>query len=218
MSTTRLRTTPAFLAAAGVAVYMVFAVLAYSRYPGTFSPMNNNWLSDLGNRNLNPDGADFYVWGCTFAGILLAGFFISLFGWRSTGSVIQNWLLLAVQVSGAVAAVSLVMSAIYTEDQFAAHQFWSRIISGACALALFMAPFAFHRAGRNSAVLIAVAAAGYISIVARFVFEGARWLEWPSIALIFAFVCWVGWMSVSSNRPRPIARRPHAAGALRPQP
>src|SRR6202795_5011061 len=96
MNRTWLRTLPAYLAAAGVAVYLLFAVLAYSRYPATFSPMNNNWLSDLGNRNLNPDGADFYVWGCTLAGIFLAGFFASLFVWRSTGSKIQNWLLFAV--------------------------------------------------------------------------------------------------------------------------
>jgi hypothetical protein len=217
MNKTWLRTLPAYLAAAGVAVYLLFAVLAYSRYPANFSPMNNNWLSDLGNRNLNPDGADFYVWGCTGAGIFLTAFFVSLFDWRSTGSKIQNWLLLAVQVSGAIAAVSLVMSAIYTEDQFAAHQFWSRMISGGCALALFVAPFAFHRRGRNSAVLIAVAATGYASIVARFVFDGAHWLEWPSIALIFAFVCWIGWMSVSWNRPHSLESRGPMVGALKPQ-
>ena len=217
MKTKWLRTLPAFLATGGVAAYLIFAVLAYSRYPADFSPVNNNWLSDLGNRNLNPAGADFYVWGCILAGIFVGGFFVSLLRWRGTGSKIQNWLLLAVQVTGLIAAVSLVMSAVYTEDQFAAHQFWSRFVSGGFALAMFMAPFALRRAGRSPAILIAVAAAGYISIVARFIFDSAHWIEWPSIALILIFVSWVGWMSATRNRvhstetPRPMA------GALRPE-
>jgi peptidoglycan/LPS O-acetylase OafA/YrhL len=193
------RTLPAYLAATAAATYLIFAVLAYVRYPADFSPGNNNWLSDLGNRNLNPDGADFYVWGCVTAGFILGAFFLSLNPWRTSGSRIRNLLLAAVQFAGGIAAISLVMSAIYTEDQFEAHQFWSRFISGGFAAAMFMAPFALHRAGRNSAVLIAVAATGYASIVARFVLDSAHWLEWPSIALILVFVCWVGWISATSN-------------------
>lgn len=208
---------PAYLAAAGVVVYVVFAVLAFSRYPADFSPMNNNWLSDLGNRNLNPSGAYFYAWGCITAGVILGAFFQSLTPWRTTGSSIQKWLLLAVQVTGAVAAVSLVMSAVYTEDQFAAHQFWSRLISGGFALAMFMTPFALHRAGRSSAVLIAVAATGYASIVAWFIFDGAHWLEWPSIALILVFICWVGWMSASRSRVQSLERPRQILGVFKPE-
>lgn len=217
MNRTWRRYLPAYFATGGVAVYLLFAVLAYSRYPADFSPVNNNWLSDLGNRNLNPDGADFYVWGCILAGIFLGGFFVSLFTWRGCGSKIQNWLLLAVQVAGLVAAVSLVMSAVYTEDQFAAHQFWSRFISGGFAVAMFMAPFAFRRPSRSSALLIAVAATGYASIVASFIFDGAHWLEWPSIALILVFVCRVGWMSATWNRVRSLERPRQKSGAFKPE-
>lgn len=49
------------------------------------------------------------------------------------------------------------MSAMYTEDQLAAHQFLSRLIYGGFAVVLFVAPFAVHRTGRGSAILIAVA-------------------------------------------------------------
>ncbi len=217
MNRTWLRALPAYLAAGAVAMYLIFAVLAYSRYPADFSPVNNNWLSDLGNRNLNPDGADFYVWGCITAGVILGGFFLTLTRWRTTGSRIQNWLLLAVQVAGGMAAVSLVMSAVYTEDHFETHQFWSRLISGGFALALFMAPFAFRRAGHSSAILIAVAATGYASIVASFIFGDARWLEWPSIALILVFVCWVGWMSATWNRVQSVKRPGQISGAFKPE-
>jgi len=212
-----IRSLPAYLAVGGVAVYLVFAVLSYSRYPGDFSTGNNNWLSDLGNRNLNPDGADFYVWACVAAGVILCAFFLTLTQWRSTGTRIQNGLLLAFQAAGEVAAVSLVMSAIYTEDQFAAHQFWSRFVSGGFAVAMFVAPFALRRAGRSSAVLIAVAAAGYLSIVARFVFDSAHWIEWPSIALILVFVLWVGWTTTTRNRVHSLETPRRLAGALKPE-
>jgi hypothetical protein len=217
MSRTWLRNLPAIFAAAGVFVYLIFAVLAYSRYRGDFSPINNNWLSDLGNRNLNPEGADYYVWGCILAGTFLGCFFVSLFTWRATGSRIQNWLLLAVQVTGLIAAASLVMSAIYTEDQFAAHQFWSRLISGGFAVALFMSPFAFHRSRRGAAVLNAIAVAGYASIVASFIFDSAHWIEWPSIALILMFVSWVGLMGVSWSRRGPVAKPHSMTRALKPE-
>jgi len=208
---------PAYLAAAGVIAYLVFALLAYSRYPADFSPVNNNWLSDLGNRNLNPGGADFYVWGCIAAGVALGAFFLSLARWRSSGSKIQNTLLLAVQAAGGVAAISLVMSAIYTEDQFEAHQFWSRLVNGGFAVTMFMAPFALHRAGRGSTILTAVAATGYVSILASFIFGGAHWIEWPSVGLILVFVGWVGWMSAAQNRLNPLRRHRPMHGALKPE-
>lgn len=217
MKTVWLRKLPAYWAAGGVAVYLVFASLAYSRYPADFSPVNNNWLSDLGNRNLNPAGADFYVWGCIAAGVILGAFFLSLTPWKATGTRIQNWLLLAVQATGGVAAISLVMSAVYTEDQFEAHQFWSRLVSGGFAMAMFIAPFALRRAGRSSAILIAVAATGYVSIVARFIFDSAHWIEWPSIALILIFVFWVGLISTARNRVSSVETPRPMAGVLRPE-
>jgi hypothetical protein len=198
----------------GLSALLYLGVLPIS---GRVLPVNNNWLSDLGNRNLNPDGADFYVWGCILAGIFLGGFFVSLFTWRTTGTTIQNWLLLGVQVTGLIAAASLVMSAVYTEDQFTAHQFWSRLISGGFAVALFVSPFAFHRSGRNSVVLIAIGVAGYASIVARFVFDSAHWIEWPSIGLILVYVIWVGLMGVNWNRGRPIKKWQTLARTLKPE-
>jgi hypothetical membrane protein len=193
------RVLPVYLGGAATAAYLLFAFLAYTHYPGTFAPQNNNWLSDLGNRDLNPKGADFYVFGCISTGVILVAMFVSLTTWRSTGSRIQNWLLALVQVAGGIAALSLVMSAIYTEDQFTQHQFWSRFIYAGFAMAMFMAPFAFRRRRYRSLALIAVAVIGYCSIVASFIFDGVHWLEWPSVGLILVFVCLLGWMSASRS-------------------
>jgi hypothetical protein len=90
-------------------------------------------------------------------------FFISLMTWRRTGTRTQNRLLVLVQIAGGIAALGLVMSAIYTEDQFSQHQFWSRMISAGFATALFASPFAFRRPGRRSIGLIAVAVIGTFS-------------------------------------------------------
>jgi hypothetical protein len=205
---------PAWLGAGAVIEYLLFAFMAYANYPAVFGPQNNNWLSDLGNRELNPNGAELYVWGCVIAGIVQLAFFASLSTWWSTGSKIQNWLLAVVQVAGGIAAVSLVMSAVYTEDQFAQHQFWSRLIYAGFAFALFIAPFAFRRRGRRSAALTAVAAGGYCSILASLIFAGAHWLEWTSLGLIFAFVCLIGWMSASRSPAKP--PEPEQRGRLEP--
>src|SRR5579872_3274780 len=170
------------LGPSAVAWYLLFTALSWIAYPGAYGPWNNNWLSDLGNRQLNPSGAGLYAVGCVGTGILVAGFYLGLASWRRSGSRVQRGLLLFVQVAGLIGALSIVMSAVFSIDQFAAHQFWSRMISGSTAVALFVSPFALWRAGRPARLLAAVCAGGYLSVVARLIFASAHWLEWPSIA------------------------------------
>jgi hypothetical protein len=107
------------------------------------------------------------------------------------------------------------MSAIYTENQFIQHQFWSRLIYAGFAMALFVAPFAFRRRGYRSIALIAVAVIGYCSILASLMFSGAHWLEWPSVGLILLFVWLLGWMSASRSSAGWPEREPRQPGALK---
>jgi hypothetical membrane protein len=64
-----------------VVCYLAFALLAFSRYPLPYSPLSN-WLSDLGNANLNPSGAPFYNIGIVATGGLLLLFFLGLSEWK----------------------------------------------------------------------------------------------------------------------------------------
>ena len=179
------------LGPAATVLYVAFAIFAYFDYPTSYGPTNNNWLSDLGNRNLNPAGANFYVWGCLLLGILLFGFFFpGLSVWRNTGSRVQKGLLAFVQVAGYAGAISIIMTAVFTEDQFSAHQFWSRMINASLATALFISPFAFRRRSERLWPLIVICVLGYVSILARLVFVDARWLEWPSVGILLVYV-WV---------------------------
>jgi hypothetical protein len=180
-----------YLGPAATLVYLLFTGLAWLDYPGTYGPFNNNWLSDLGNRNVNPNGADFYAIGCIATGVLVAASFVGLLAWyRSSPRAVQKYLLAFVQIAGVAGAVAIVMTAVYSIDQFGAHQLWSRVICGAFAVALFVSPFALRRPGKKLWPLIVIAALGYCSIVARLVFVDAHWLEWPSIGFLLAYM-WV---------------------------
>jgi hypothetical protein len=190
MNTERIERFAVCLGPAATVVYIAFAVLAYVAYPTVYGPTNNNWLSDLGNRNLNPDGANYYVLGCVLMGVLLIGFFASLWVWRYTGARVQKGLLVFVQIAGLVGAISIIMTAVYTEDQFSAHQFWSRLINASFAMALLVSPFALRRRRERLWPLIVVSAIGYLSIMARLFVDQAHWLEWPSVGILLVYV-WV---------------------------
>ena len=50
-------------APAGIIIFCTFLALSVARYPGGFSPLDD-WISDLGNTNLNPEGAGIFNTGC----------------------------------------------------------------------------------------------------------------------------------------------------------
>jgi hypothetical membrane protein len=64
----------------GLVLYLVLSTIAFSFYPSSFSPMGN-WLSDLGNNLLNPEGAIFYRLAGILSGVALFGFFLTLSNW-----------------------------------------------------------------------------------------------------------------------------------------
>jgi hypothetical membrane protein len=65
------------VAAAGfsaAAIYLVFALLAFLKYPDSYGPFTN-WLSDLGNPLVNQSGAFFYNLGCILTALVLIAFY-----------------------------------------------------------------------------------------------------------------------------------------------
>ncbi len=179
-----------YLGPAATLIYVAFTILAWAAYPAAYGPFNNNWLSDLGDRKANPGGAEFYVIGCIATGVLVGAAYAGLVAWYPSGARVQRYLLACMQIAGVFGAVAIVMTAVYTIDQFAAHQFWSQMINMGFALALFVSPFALRRRGRRLWPLVVVSALGYGSIVARLIFPDAHWLEWPSIGFLLAYM-WV---------------------------
>lgn len=113
---------------AGVAVivfYCVFTFTSWALYPTSYNPVAN-WLSGLGNSILNPKGAIIYDAGCVVTGIALFPFFIGLYKWHMN----ENWRkisLIITQVVGVLAAFSLIMIGVFSEDFPEAHSTWSSI-------------------------------------------------------------------------------------------
>ena len=82
-----------------VICYLVFTLLAFRRYPLPYSP-TSNWLSDLGNPDLNPQGAGFYNLGIVLTAVLLSLFFVGLVVWKIENKSVQIGMLYLAQACG----------------------------------------------------------------------------------------------------------------------
>jgi hypothetical membrane protein len=80
----------------------------------------------LGNSSFNPAGAIFYNMGCILTGIALFPFFGGFYKWY-TNDKRRKVSLVFTQIIGFLAAFSLVMIGVFSEDYAALHTFWSSI-------------------------------------------------------------------------------------------
>jgi hypothetical membrane protein len=186
-----------FLASIIVMVwYLVFAVLALSRYPSTYSPLYN-WLSDLGNAYLNPSGAVFYNIGIVVSGGVMLLFFLGLVEWRMANNRIQNQMLYVMLGFGILGALALLMSGFYPMNFLTAHSIfstWLFILLGT-SFAFSVAALRYHPAC-PLLLLILGALTAIVTLVYGF-FHSIIALEWVTVAL---FLCYVGLLGAQTNR------------------
>lgn len=124
---------------AGVAVivlYCAFTFTSWALYPTPYSPVDN-WLSDLGNSTYNPSGAILYNLGCILTGIALFPFFSGLYKWY-TNEKGRKILLMITQATGLLAALSLIMIGVFSEDSGELHSLWSSIFFALNLLVLIL--------------------------------------------------------------------------------
>jgi hypothetical protein len=111
-------------------------------------------------------------------------------------------LLIAVgQLAGLVGAVALVMTGIFSENDYAAHALWATVVFIALATAVWFIGWApvWHPdlPQRLSYLAFAVCAVDVLSVVER-----RHWLEWLAVGLLLCFVGAValGTWSMSPSR------------------
>ena len=179
-----------------VVCYLTFALLAFAQYPLPYSPMSN-WLSDLGNADLNPHGALFYNIGIVATGIVLLLFFLGLSRWKMENNRRQNLMLRLTQGFGILGALALVMSGLYPINFSALHSFFS-----ICLYILLGTAFGFSVAALwyyptyPRWILIMGALTALVDILSG-VFHTVYVLEWVTVSL---FLCYPVLLGIETNR------------------
>ena len=177
-----VRRRPPLATIAGLATIIVsvtLAIVAYAYYPWAFSPAAN-WISDLGNTLLSPRGSIFFRLDMVAVGAVLAAFFVGLWAWARGQHIAMKLLIAVGQISGIVGAVALVMTGIFSENDYAAHAVWATVLFISLATAVWFIGWApvWHPdlPQRLSYLAFAVCAVDVLSVVER-----RHWLEWLAV-------------------------------------
>lgn len=188
-----------------IIVCVALAGAAYGFYPWAFSPARN-WISDLGNTILNPVGAVFFRGDMLVLSPLLLAFFLGLSGWHHGQHWLPRTFLAFGQFSGVVAALALLMTGIYSENDHFSHALWATVLFVALAGATWFVGLAplWHKRLPQRLPYLAVAACSVdlISVFAR-----QHWLEWFAVALLLVFLGAVALGTWAMRPPAVVAGR-----------
>jgi hypothetical membrane protein len=170
-----------------VGIYLLMAIAAWAFYPAAFGP-RGNWLSDLGNNVLNPDGALFYRLGGILGGLGLAGFFLTLdgrtWGQRRTVRVFS----VLVRTFGTIASASFIMTGVFAEDMMPMHSWFSIANYAAFGTAIALTGIArLSGAALPMSFAVLCFAAWLFDIASAFLGQ-VRWLEWVVVGFLISYV------------------------------
>jgi hypothetical protein len=172
---------------AAVALYLVAAVAARLFYPTTFGPLAN-WLSDLGNNDLNPAGALFYRLGGILGGSGLLVFFLTLdgrgWGERRAARVLS----ILVRVFGAMASVAFIMTGVFSEDMMPMHSWFSIANFAAFGTAIALTGIACLCVAALPRWFAVLCFAAWGFDIASAILVETRWLEWVVVAFLLGYV------------------------------
>ena len=181
---------------AAVVVYLIFALVAFLKYPGAYGPLTN-WLSDLGNPLNNPSGAIFYRLGCMLSGAALVLFSLKLGIWN-TGSKKTRVLLTVAQCTGVFSAVCLIITGIFplgTSTEI--HSLWSMMLY--ISLGFFLT-FSATALMKNPAFKKGFGYYAFLTAAVNFVFGAILHemfcAEWISVGMFIAYVLMVAYNSM----------------------
>jgi hypothetical membrane protein len=174
-----------------VLVYLVFTLLAFSRYPLPYSPMKN-WLSDLGNVNLNPDGAIFYNIGIISTALFLVVFFLGLHVWKIDHNKTQIIMLILTQAIGILGSFCMMMSGIFPINLYKIHSFWSTSLYVLLSTAFIFSAAAlrYHRWVPRWLLILGISTA--MMVILTSFFPTVYALEWITVLGFLGYVTLLG--------------------------
>ena len=174
-----------------VVCYLGCALLAYAHYPLPYSPLEN-WLSDLGNPDLNPSGALFYNIGIVATAAVLPLFFLGLSRWKMANNQGQRLMLFITQGFGILGALAMLMSGLYPINFLVLHSFFSMclfILLGT-AFAFSVAALRYHAACPRWLLLVGAFTALVDMLYG--VLHTVYGLEWVTVALLLGYLILLG--------------------------
>jgi hypothetical membrane protein len=174
-----------------VLCYLVFAVLAFTRYPMPYSPMKN-WLSDMGSVELNPDGAIFYNIGIISTALFLIVFFLGLYVWKIEDKKVQIIMLRLTQAFGILGSFCMMMSAIYPINLYAIHSFWSTSLYVLLSTAFIFSAAALRYHQRVPRWLLILGISPAMMVILTSFFPTVYVLEWITVLLFLGYVTLLG--------------------------
>ena len=185
----------------GVFAYCVLTWISASYYPGSFGPITD-YLSVLGNINLNPEGAIFYNMAVSSAGLLLIPFYIGVY--LSFGVLRKSKLLASAVVFGLLNGVSVLMSAVFSEGiVYELHFIWSFMIFLTWIPVLFLTnSFLVQESGFAKwtgvyGLGLAIFDTVFVIFVVLFGTGGGAIIEWVTI---FSFLGWTILIAIAAIR------------------
>lgn len=130
----------------GIFAFIVFtasALISSLLYPIPYSPLYE-WISNLGNYNLNPSGALIFNLGCVITGILLLPFVVSFYRWISDVRWKRIFIIVGI-ILGILASISLVGIGLFPETSINLHViFATEIFESLLFIILFMTLAVYH--------------------------------------------------------------------------
>jgi len=171
----------------GLVLYLTLSIVSFFFYPSSLSPMSN-WLSDLGNNLLNPEGAIFYRLGGILSGAALIPFFLTLGYWTKGQGKDIHILFFLVRVFGLIASLSFIMTGVFSEDMMPMHSWFSIILYIAFGTAIACTGFAVLFSSILPRWLSAFCFLAWGFDIVSGIFGQTKWLEWVVVAFLIAYV------------------------------
>lgn len=172
--------------------YAGCALLAFFSYPLAYSPARN-WLSDLGSKVLNPNGAIFYNTGIILTAIWLLFFFLGFSALKTRKNRIQNLMVFLTQSFAVLSSISMVLSALYTIDTPGPHSLFSGLLYVSLGTAIAFSTAALRYEAKCPRWLLLLGGlAALLDMLTSLLFSSVPVFEWITVSLFLAYVALLG--------------------------
>ncbi len=189
-----------------IIVYTFFSWLSFLSFPYSFSP-NSNFLSQLENFELNPNGAIFYFLAIILSGFLGVGFYWGFYTFYK--GTAHETLLKIILICGMINSLAIILSGVFSETvNYEIHFLFSfsiflsffpillltnGLLFSHPQFSRWIGIFGFVLAGVDFVFLLTVLEGGGI-------FSQASLLEWLSVFGYLAWGAFIGLLTLYYNR------------------